>query len=78
MRRNSLNDPKSSEVKFSKLPLGEILLKVDKNTTDVNQCGKSRIRLPHKFVQPNQKTTSIRIFYFNHSLLIKDLYKEFS
>ena len=52
-------------------------LKVDKNATDVNQCGNSRIHLPHKFSQPSQKTTSIRIFYFNCYLLIKDLQREF-
>ena len=35
--------------------------------------------LPHTllFTQPNQKITSIRIFYFNHYLLTKDLYEEF-
>ena len=66
-QKHSLNDLKSPEVKFSKLLLGEILLKVDKNATaDVNQCGKSRIQLPHKFSQLSQKTTSIRIFYFNY------------
>ena len=31
-----LNDLKPSEVKFSKLLLGEILLKVDKNATNVS------------------------------------------
>ena len=76
-QKHSLNDLKSSEVKFSKLLLGEILLKVHKNATDVNQCGKSRIQLPHKFSQPSQKTTSIRIFYFNCYSLIKDLYRGF-
>ena len=76
-QKHSLNDLKSSEVKFSKLLLGEILLKVHKNATDVNQCGKSRIQLPHKFSQPSQKTTSIRIFYFNYYSLIKDLYRQF-
>ena len=70
--KHSLNDLKSSEVKFSKLLLGEILLKVHKTATDVNQCGKSWIQLPHKFSQPSQKTTSIRIFYFNYYLLTKD------
>ena len=76
-QKHSFNDLKSSEVKFSKLLLGEILLKVHKNATDVNQCGKSRIQLPHKFSQPSQKTTSIRIFYFNCYSLIKDLYRGF-
>ena len=57
-QKHSFNDLKSFEVKFSKLLLGEILLKVHKNATDVNQCGKSRIQLPHKFSQPSQKTTS--------------------
>ena len=35
--------------------------------------------LPHTVLltQPNQKITSIRIFYFNHYLLTKDLYEEF-
>ena len=75
---NSLNDLKSSEVKFSKLLLGKILLKVHQTATDVNQCGKSWIQqLPHKFSQPSQKTTSIRIFYFNYYSLIKDLYRQF-
>ena len=76
-QKHSFNDLKSSEVKFSKLLLGEILLKVHKNATDVNQCGKSWIQLPHKFSQPSQKTTSIRIFYFNYYSLIKYLYREF-
>ena len=76
-QKHSFNDLKSSEVKFSKLLLGEILLKVHKNATDVNQCGKSRIQLPHKFSQPSQKTTSIRIFYLNYYSLIKYLYREF-
>ena len=76
-QKHSFNDLKSSEVKFSKLLLGEILLKVHKNATDVNQCGKSRIQLPHKFSQPSQKTTSIRIFYFNCYSLIKYLYRGF-
>ena len=62
-QKHSLNDLKLSEVQFSKLLLGEILLKVDKNATNVNQCGK--------FAPPNQKTTSIRIFSFNHYLLVK-------
>lgn len=77
-QKHSFNDLKSSEVKFSKLLLGEILLKVHKNATDVNQCGKSRIQLPHKFSQLSQKTTSIRIiFYFNYYSLIKDLHRQF-
>ena len=76
-QKHSFNDLKSSEVKFSKLLLGEILLKVHKNATDVNQCGKTWIQLPHKFSQPSQKTTSIRIFYFNYYSLIKYLYREF-
>ena len=35
--------------------------------------------LPHivLFTQPSQKITSFKIFYFNHYLLIKNLYKKF-
>ena len=35
-QKHCLNDLKPSEVKFSKLLLGEILLKVDKNATNVS------------------------------------------
>ena len=52
---NSLNDLKSSEVKFSKLLLGTILLKVDKNATDANRCGNSRIQFPPNSVNPAKR-----------------------
>ena len=52
---NGLNDLKSSEVKFFKLLLGKILLKVDKNTTDANRCGNSRIQFPPNSVNPAKR-----------------------
>ena len=52
---NGLNDLKSSEVKFSKLLLGKILLKVDKNATDANRCGNSRIQFPPNSVNPAKR-----------------------
>ena len=56
---NSLNDLKSSEVKFSKLLLGKILLKVDKNATDANRCGNSRIQFPPNSVNPAERPQNI-------------------
>ena len=73
MAYRNLDYLKSNESQIFKASLGEILLKVDKNATGANQCGKSRIQFPHKFTQPSQKITSITIFYFNHYLFIKDL-----
>ena len=43
------------------------------------QTARHLPQLPHTvlFTQPSQKIPSFRIFYFNHYLLIKNLYKKF-